>query len=160
MAGIAVLTGTIKHYDWGGFSFIPSILKTDNKDHRPFAEYWMGIHPLGVSRVHLANGDSQPLTQFAGQIPYLLKILDVRDMLSIQVHPTKSAAEEEFARENQEGVPLDSPMRNYKDDNHKPEMMVALGEFYLLHGFKSEKLLVATLESVPELNFLVPIFGE
>jgi mannose-6-phosphate isomerase len=58
-------------------------------------------------------------------------------MLSIQVHPAKHEAEIEFVRENKEKIPLNAPHRNYKDDNHKPELMVALGDFWLLHGFKS-----------------------
>lgn len=160
MTGIARLTGTVKHYDWGGYSFIPSLLKTANKNNQPFAEYWMGIHPLGVSKVHLPNGETKLLTEYADDIPYLLKVLDVKDMLSIQVHPSKAAAEKEFARENKEGIPLDSPQRNYKDDNHKPEMLVALSDFYLLHGFKTEKLLTAILEVVPELNSLLSVFEE
>jgi mannose-6-phosphate isomerase len=160
MTGIARLTGVVKHYDWGGYSFIPSLLKTENRELQPFAEYWMGIHPLGVATVELPDGQKEPLTKYAGSIPYLLKVLDVKDMLSIQVHPSKSAAEEEFARENREGIPLDSPRRNYKDDNHKPEMLVALSDFYLLHGFKTDKLLGAVLQVVPELNFLSPIFDK
>ncbi|MBK6991071.1 MAG: hypothetical protein IPH34_04275 [Chitinophagaceae bacterium] len=60
-------------------------------------------------------------------------------MLSIQVHPSKDAAEIEFAREEAEGIPLDAPNRSYKDDNHKPELMVALSDFELLHGFKPTK---------------------
>jgi mannose-6-phosphate isomerase len=160
MTGIARLTGTVKHYDWGGYSFIPLLLKTDNNSKQPFAEYWMGIHPLGISKVHLPSGDTKLLTDYAGDLPYLLKVLDVKDMLSIQVHPSKSSAEVEFARENKEGIPLDSPLRNYKDDNHKPEMLVALSDFYLLHGFKTEKLLIPILESVPELNNLLPVFGK
>src|SRR5258705_4301634 len=158
MPGIARLTGTVKHYDWGGLSFIPSLLRKPNNDNKPFAEYWMGIHPLGISTVHLANQEKKPLTDFAGNIPYLLKVLDVKNMLSIQVHPSKSAAEEEFARENREGIPLDSPKRNYKDDNHKPEMLVALSDFYLLHGFKTPKLLKAILEVVLELTPLLTAF--
>jgi mannose-6-phosphate isomerase len=160
MPGIAKLTGTVKHYDWGGYSFIPSLLNITNANNQPFAEYWMGIHPLGISKVHLPDGESKLLTDFAGVIPYLLKVLDVKDMLSIQVHPSKSSAEEEFERENREGIPLDSPQRNYKDDNHKPEMLVALSDFYLLHGFKTPRLMLAILEVVPELNFLIPIFGK
>jgi mannose-6-phosphate isomerase len=70
-----------------------------------------------------------------GNLPYLLKILDVKDMLSIQVHPNKQAAEEGFKKENALAIPLTAPNRNYKDDNHKPEMMVALSDFWLLHGF-------------------------
>jgi mannose-6-phosphate isomerase len=157
---IARLTGTVKHYDWGGLSFIPSLLKVDNNSLQPFAEYWMGIHPLGISKVHLPGGDTKLLTDYAADLPYLLKVLDVKDMLSIQVHPSKSSAIEEFARENKEGIPLDSPKRNYKDANHKPEMLVALSDFYLLHGFKTEELLRAVLEAVPELNSLLTVFGE
>ena len=158
MTGIAQLTGTVKHYDWGGTSFIPSLLKTNNASGQPFAEYWLGIHPLGVSKVNLPNGDSQLLTDYAGDLSYLLKVLDVKNMLSIQVHPSKSSAEKEFERENNEGITLDSPKRNYKDNNHKPEMLVALSDFYLLHGFKPAKMMSATLQVVPELNSLLPVF--
>jgi len=94
-----------------------------------------------------------------GRLPYLLKILDVKDMLSIQVHPAKAAAEEEFAAENQRGIARDAPNRNYKDDNHKPELMAALSEFWLLHGFKPEQDLIRILADTPELNFLMPVFS-
>jgi mannose-6-phosphate isomerase len=159
MAGIARLTGTVKHYDWGGFSFIPSLLKTGNPDKKPFAEYWLGVHPLGISQVQFPDGTIQALTEYTGDLPFLLKVLDVNDMLSIQVHPSKSSAEEEFARENSEGIPIDSPRRNYKDGNHKPEMLVALSDFYLLHGFKTVKMLNAILQVVPELSSFLPVFA-
>ena len=94
-----------------------------------------------------------------GRLPYLLKILDVKDMLSIQVHPSKAAAEEEFEAENERGVALNAPNRNYKDDNHKPELMAALSEFWLLHGFKQEQDLIRILADTPELNFLTPVFS-
>ncbi len=94
-----------------------------------------------------------------GRLPYLLKILDVKDMLSIQVHPSKRAAEQEFAAENQRGVALNALERNYKDDNHKPELMAALSEFWLLHGFKPEEELIRMLADTPELNFLMPVFS-
>ena len=94
-----------------------------------------------------------------GRLPYLLKILDVKDMLSIQVHPSKAAAEEEFAAENGRGVALDAANRNYKDNNHKPELMAALSEFWLLHGFKQEADLIRILAATPELNFLTPTFS-
>jgi len=136
--GIHALKGEIKHYDWGGYSFIPDLLKIQNPDHRPFAEYWM----------------RKP------ELSYLFKILDVRDMLSIQVHPERSAAEKEFARENAEGIPIDSAQRNYKDKNHKPELMVALSDFWLLHGFKPADELVYTLLNVVELRDLLPIFNQ
>lgn len=160
MTGIYRLIGTVKHYDWGGFSFIPSLLKTANEEKKPFAEYWMGIHPLGVSGVELSDGRMAKLTEYTNDLPYLFKVLDVKDMLSIQVHPSRAAAEIEFARENREGIPLDSPQRSYKDNNHKPELMVALGDFWLLHGFKPEKELVYTLLNVVELRELLPVFNQ
>jgi mannose-6-phosphate isomerase len=160
MPGIYSLKGVVKHYDWGGRSFIPSLLKMDNKGNKPFAEYWMGTHPLGNSLVETGGSLPTELSLIAGKLPYLFKILDVKDMLSIQVHPSKAAAEIEFARENAASIPLDSPERNYKDDNHKPELMVALSEFWLLHGFKPTEELAYTLLNVVELRELLPVFNE
>jgi mannose-6-phosphate isomerase len=160
MTGIYRLKGTVKHYDWGGFSFIPSLLNTENKENKPFAEYWMGVHPLGISMVELPGGETKKLTEYANDLPYLFKVLDVKEMLSIQVHPSKSSAEKEFERENQEGIPSDSPKRSYKDNNHKPELMAALGDFWLLHGFKPEKELIQILRHVSELNELLPVYKQ
>ncbi len=158
MTGVARLKAVVKHYDWGGTDFIPTLLQADNKAKQPFAEYWMGTHALGHSTVETNSGE-QPLGSLAGQLPFLLKVLDVKDMLSIQVHPSKAAAETEFARENAAGIPLDSPQRNYKDANHKPELMVALSDFWLLHGFKPTEELVYTLLNVVELRELLPVFN-
>lgn len=176
MTGIAVLKGTIKHYDWGGYSFIPSLLNISNDNKQPFAEYWLGVHPQADCMVEMANGSGELLRDHInndrisslgdyvakrfGNMPYLLKALDVKDMLSIQVHPSKAEAEKNFARENAAGIPLDSPQRNYKDDNHKPELMVAMGEFWLLHGFKPADELVYTLLNVVELRELLPVFNQ
>jgi mannose-6-phosphate isomerase len=147
------LEGRIQHYTWGGNTFLPACLGQENNDDKPFAEYWLGVHPGAPAMVHLGenatttllnliNSDKlrhlgNPTTSKFKGLPFLLKILDVKDMLSIQVHPNKSMAEIGFERENQLGIELDAPNRNYKDDNHKPEMMVALSEFWLLHGFSN-----------------------
>jgi mannose-6-phosphate isomerase len=160
MPGIYRLKGVVKHYDWGGSYFIPSLLQTENKESRPFAEYWMGVHPLGMAKVETDAGEWKDLSEYTSRLPYLFKLLDVKEMLSIQVHPSKMAAETGFARENAAGIPLDSPLRNYKDDNHKPELMVALSEFWLLHGFKPVEELAYTLLNVVELRELLPIFNE
>lgn len=159
MPGIFRLKGTVKHYDWGGNRYIPSLLQMKNDANNPFAEYWLGIHPLGVSKVEMPDGQIKELTDFTTDLPYLLKVLDVKNMLSIQVHPSKSSAIEEFARENKEGIATDSPKRNYKDDNHKPEMLVALSDFWLLHGFKPAKELEYILLNVVELRELLPIYN-
>lgn len=160
MPGIYRLKGTVKHYDWGGTSFIPALLKTGNKENKPFAEYWMGVHSLGTSLVETGGSVPTELSVLAKDLSYLLKVLDVKDMLSIQVHPSKAAAEEGFAKENAEGIPAEATDRNYRDDNHKPELMVALSDFWLLHGFKPAEELVYTLLNVVELRELLPIFNQ
>lgn len=147
------IKGRFQHYDWGGFTFMPALFNINNSENKPFAEYWLGVHSGGPTTVAL-NAESKtsldalinsnkPLylgkqlwKQF-DKLPFLLKILDVRKMLSIQVHPNKMAAEAGFLRENEAKIPLNASFRNYKDDNHKPEIMVALSDFWLLHGFAS-----------------------
>ncbi len=140
---IVKVKGVFKHYDWGGKTFIPSLLNRSNEEGKPYAEYWLG----------------SDLHEVAGQLPYLFKVQDVEKMLSIQVHPSKEAAIKKFGEENSRGIPLDAPHRNYKDENHKPELLSPLGDFYLLHGFKPEDQLRDVLETVPELNFLLKAFG-
>ena len=160
MPGIYKLTGIVKHYDWGGFSFIPSLLNSKNKEKKPFAEYWLGTHPLGNSLVDTGGSFPTELSAIAGNLSYLFKAQEVKEMLSIQAHPSRENAKKEFARENAEGIPLDAPNRNYKDDNHKPEMLVALGDFWLLHGFKPSEELIYTLLNVVELRELLPVFNQ
>lgn len=169
------ISGKIQHYNWGGFSFIPDLLNIQNEQHQPFAEYWLGAHPKATSEVE-NNGEygialdkliaeNPPLylgekaADHFGRLPYLFKVLDVQDMLSIQVHPSKKEAEKGFAKENAAGIALDASNRNYKDDNHKPEMMVALSTFYLLHGFLQEDALHRRLEAIPELQPLASVFS-
>ena len=164
------LEGVVQHYDWGGFAYIPSLLGQPITEEK-YAEYWMGAHDKAPAKVvptgqHLDEfiGEDPRKTlgkkvyERFGRLPYLFKVLDVKDMLSIQVHPTKKEAEVAFAEENKRGVPLNAPDRNYKDDNHKPEIMVALSEFWLLHGFRPEAAMRSILRDVPELRPLLPVF--
>lgn len=164
------INGVIQNYAWGGKKFIPELIGEPISDQN-CAEYWMGAHdkspailketgrPLNeVISEHPEEVLGEQTFQQFGRLPFLFKVLDVADMLSIQVHPTKKEAEKGFARENELGIPLTAPHRNYKDDNHKPEIMVALGEFWLLHGFKSSSLLLKTLQETPELSHLVSTF--
>jgi mannose-6-phosphate isomerase len=95
-----------------------------------------------------------------GSLPYLFKILDVEKMLSIQVHPSKENAEKGFLKEQLAGVAIDAVNRNYKDQNHKPEVMVALSDFWLLHGFMPAIALKERLSSLPPLQTLLPVFGQ
>jgi mannose-6-phosphate isomerase len=160
MDAIWPLRGVVKHYDWGGRQYIAGLLSEKNTEEKPFAEYWMGTHPQGMSVVATAAGEWMPLNHMAGELSFLYKVLDVSSMLSIQVHPSKEAAKYEFDRENQLGISLDAPHRNYKDANHKPELMVALSRFWLLHGFQEPALLRRTLMHTAALQFLLPVFEQ
>jgi mannose-6-phosphate isomerase len=169
------LHGIHRHYEWGGQSFIPQLMHVDNAIGKPFAEYWMGAHPSAPAMVATAEG-AMALDQMIqenkleflgasiadrfGSLPYLFKILDVKKMLSIQVHPSKENAEKGFLKEQLAGIPIDAPHRNYKDQNHKPEVMVALSDFWLLHGFMPAIALKERLTSLAPLESLLPIFGE
>lgn len=156
MSELFRLKGQIKQYEWGGKEFLPRLLGLPNPEQRPFAEYWMGIHPQGPAVLSAAD-QTCSLADKEPHLSFLLKLLDVHDMLSIQVHPTREMAAADFERENEQGIPLDSPQRNYKDPNHKPELMVALSSFWLLHGFRKEASLVAVFDRYP---FLEPLREE
>ncbi|HTZ44039.1 MAG TPA: mannose-6-phosphate isomerase, class I, partial [Jatrophihabitans sp.] len=75
-------------------------------------------------------------SRFGGRLPFLLKVLAADRALSIQVHPTREQAEAGFAAELAAGVAPESPERNYRDANHKPEMAYALTEFDAFCGFR------------------------
>jgi mannose-6-phosphate isomerase len=178
MSDLEVLTlhGVVQHYDWGGHNFIPDLLGIENATRRPNAELWIGAHAKAPSMVETESGQ-EPLDQFIAEapeailgaavcthfnrrLPYLFKILDVHKMLSIQAHPTLVQARHGFARENAEGVPIDAGSRNYKDDNHKPEIGVALTDFWMLHGFRPMEQIAETLDRTVELGPLMPAFSQ
>jgi mannose-6-phosphate isomerase len=170
--GLYPIKGKVQHYSWGGNEYIPKLLGLTNGDGKPYAEYWLGAHPNHPSVLLTENNPT--LVEFIGKnpvanlgkntaelfssLPFLLKVLDVRQMLSIQVHPSIEAAIEGFEREETEGILRDAPHRNYKDENHKPELMMALGPFWLLHGFKEPEALKEVLGRIPELRSLLPVF--
>ena len=170
MQRIYLLKGKVQHYDWGGFDFIPGLLDINNTERKPYAEYWLGAHEshpstiIGTDQLEktLIKAIDENRLAFLGEVisqkfdrlPFLLKVLDVKDMLSIQVHPDRLQAIEGYTRENQRGVDLAAVDRNYRDSRHKPELMVALSDFWLLHGFKPLPQFSSVLKRVPELNFL------
>ncbi len=174
--GVLKLRGVVQHYDWGGLDFIPTLLGSANAERKPCAELWIGAHPKAPSIVELAEREV-PLNQFiaeapqnilgpsasdrfGGTLPYLFKVLDVARMLSIQVHPTREQARNGFARENAAGIAPQAAERNYKDENHKPEVAVALTEFWMLHGFRPLEQIAETLNAVPELRTIMPDFAQ
>jgi phosphomannomutase len=170
------LRPALQNYEWGGYEFIPGLLGMQNVERRPFAELWMGTHPRGPAQAEIdgtflaldrliAAEPWQTLgtdvaLRFAGRLPYLFKVLDVRIMASLQAHPSKGQAAEGFARENAAGIPLDAPVRNYRDENHKPEVHVVLTNFWMLHGFRPLEEISEALAAESELSGIMPRFDE
>lgn len=166
---IKQIKGFVQHYAWGGYHFLPALLSLDNVAMKPFAELWFGDHSNGTSPLIHSDQKVENLRQFIdlnpssllgektntkdkGRLPFLLKILDVHKMLSIQAHPSKEAAIRGFLDENNRQIPLNAPNRVFKDQNPKPEMMVALSPFWLLHGFLPADKAAEQLDDIPSLK--------
>ncbi|WP_459185790.1 mannose-6-phosphate isomerase, class I [Streptomyces sp.] len=145
------LTNTVRPYAWGSTTAIPELLGTEPTGE-PQAEIWMGAHPGAPSRV-TRDDEQVPLNEviaadpaaalgattadrFGPRLPFLLKVLAAGAPLSLQVHPDLVQAKAGFADEEARGIPIDAAYRNYKDANHKPEMIVALVPFDGLCGFR------------------------
>lgn len=124
------------------------------------AELWLGAHhgsPAKITSPELVGGHTdlrqwiqgepeRALGQFAVglrhgepvRLPFLLKVLAAGEPLSLQVHPDLARARRGFAAENEAGIPLDDPSRNYRDPFHKPELLIALSDtMTALAGFRS-----------------------
>lgn len=157
------LTNTIQRYDWGSVEAIPNLLGNE-PDGGPQAELWLGAHTSAPS-VSVIEDETVALDrlvreapvqtlghrvaeQFGPRLPYLLKVLAAGKALSLQVHPSPRQAREGFARENKAGLPLTSPKRSFKDDQHKPEMIVALSQFEGLAGFRTPRTILDVLEGL------------
>lgn len=141
----------VQDYPWGSTQWIPEFLGIPVTGKKPWAELWFGAHPRAPSLLEGKDMDlfqwiqrdpqqvlgSRVMYTFGPQLPFLLKLLAAARPLSIQCHPSKKQAQEGFQRENQLGIPVDSSHRNYKDSNHKPEILLALSPFTALCGFRS-----------------------
>ncbi|HAS8431645.1 TPA: mannose-6-phosphate isomerase, class I [Vibrio vulnificus] len=153
------LENTIQNYSWGSRDAIKELFGIENPDNSPQAEIWMGAHPNGCSRkaeTHELLSDVinqnkvQSLGNYTkerfGELPFLFKVLAAEMPLSIQVHPSKSKAEMGFARENEQGIPLNAANRNYKDPNHKPELVYALTFYKAMNGFRPIEQILTLFE--------------
>jgi mannose-6-phosphate isomerase len=164
MKKISILRNPIQNYAWGSMTFMPDLMGGPVPAEKPQAELWMGVHPKAPSKV-LCDGEWMSLPEFirtdpegilgesvaknfSNELPFLFKVLAATKPLSIQVHPNRDQAQEGFARENEMKIPLDAPNRNYKDQNHKPEMICALTPFWLLNGFREIDDLIALTERI------------
>jgi mannose-6-phosphate isomerase len=132
----------------------------------------MGTHPVAPSQLEVdgrlvtlgdfidarprhslgpVTGDSFPRELATARLPFMMKLLAANSSLSLQVHPTRAQAEQGFEREDASGLPVDHPMRSFRDQCHKPEMLYALSPFDLLAGFREPQEIQATLLALAEL---------
>lgn len=120
----------------------------------PEAELWLGAHHASPSRATLPApwADLAEWQRHTGrQLPFLLKVLAAGSPLSLQAHPSDEQAREGFRLEEEQGVPLSLPTRNYKDPHAKPEMIVALQDgFQALCGFRRLGESVADVAALAE----------
>jgi mannose-6-phosphate isomerase len=150
---VFLLENAVQPYAWGSPTAIPELFGVPNPTGGPIAEIWMGAHPKAPSqlvrdgeRISLARHiEEDPIgvlgeavaRRFDNRLPFLYKVLAAAQPLSIQAHPTLDQARAGFAREEAAGIPRDAAERNYRDDNHKPELIYALTPFWGLRGFRS-----------------------
>lgn len=136
------IRGIVKNYLWGSHTTLAA--------HRgvpasidPEAELWFGDSPHGPALVVGSDITLDQVTSSGGQLPFLAKILAVEQALSLQVHPALN------------DLPALAEVK--RDDNHKPEMIVALTEFEALVGFASTSETLALVEQLnsPQLKKLL-----
>ncbi|QBM85692.1 mannose-6-phosphate isomerase, type 1 [Metschnikowia aff. pulcherrima] len=157
-----------QNYDWGKIGSSSAVAQFAAKSNpntvidekKPYAELWMGTHPSVPSKV--ADDESlqgkvlrdvigenaakylhpSVIKQFGSdkELPFLFKVLSIEKVLSIQAHPDKALAAQLHAADP----------KNYPDDNHKPEMAIAVTDFEGFCGFKPLDQISATLQAVPE----------
>ncbi|WP_099020362.1 mannose-6-phosphate isomerase, class I [Mycolicibacterium palauense] len=147
-----LLRGAIRTYAWGSRTAIADFTGRAVPTAHPEAELWLGAHhgdpafvetPEGErSLIDLVSSDPEgqlgPVVRarFGDALPFLVKVLAADEPLSLQAHPSASQAVEGYRREDSLGVPLNSPVRNYRDRSHKPELLVAIEPFAALAGFR------------------------
>ncbi|MGL4449465.1 MAG: mannose-6-phosphate isomerase, class I [Shewanella sp.] len=151
MQAFYLMKNPIQNYAWGSVTSLAQLFGIENYLQQPQAELWMGAHVNGCSMVQhdgqwlgldkLIAQDPQAMlgartVENFGALPFLFKVLCAEQALSVQVHPSKVQAEMGFAQENALGIPLNAANRNFKDPNHKPELVYALTDYQAMNGFR------------------------
>jgi mannose-6-phosphate isomerase len=157
------LAHTTQPYAWGSTTAIPQLLG-ELPPGGPVAELWLGGHPASPSTVMTPRGPvalnafvaadpasvlgPDAVARFGATMPYLLKVIAAERPLSLQVHPNLDRARAGYAQEDAAGIPLSAPHRNYRDRNHKPELVYALTDFRAMCGFRAPRRAAELLESL------------
>jgi len=138
----------IQTYNWGKKGLASEVCKyllssgrirqEEIEDNLSYAELWVGTHTKSPSLLkdgttlgefvkdHPEVLGEDNLKRFGKTVPFLLKVLSIGHPLQLQIHPTKNEAKE---------LHKNNP-KAFLDDNHKPEMAVALTPFTALCGFR------------------------
>jgi len=156
------LSNEVQNYSWGSKTSLKDLFGVPNPQLYHQAELWMGAHPNGCSKVcHsgellsdiIACNPEEVLGEQTfrtfGELPFLFKVLAAEAPLSIQVHPKKEMSELGFVRENNLGLSLNDPKRNYKDSNHKPELVYAVSPYKAMNGFRPISTIVSLFNELP-----------
>ncbi|MHA2939776.1 mannose-6-phosphate isomerase, class I [Vibrio sp. RC27] len=167
-----LMDNVIQNYAWGSVDSIARLFDQPNPKNEPQAEIWMGAHPGGCSKVFVDEGKqllsaliaenrshflSSASAERFDELPFLFKVLAANSALSIQVHPSKTEAEIGYARENELGIEFGAANRNYKDPNHKPELVYALTQYDALNGFREYADIIANFDAA-DLTSIKPLF--
>src|SRR5690625_1578503 len=146
------VSGVPRDYAWGSHTAIHELMGTE-PDGTPLAELWCGANHSAPAILADGSDDLRSViaadpagslgtdvaARFGPQLPYLLKLVAPARPLSLQVHPSLERARTRFLAENRAGIPIDAPHRNYRDANHKPELVFALTTFEALCGFRAPR---------------------
>jgi mannose-6-phosphate isomerase len=149
---VQLLRGAVRTYAWGSRTAIAEFTGRPAPTAHPEAELWLGAHPGDPARLDSPAGERSLLDviaedpdgelgasvrqRFGDVLPFLVKVLAADEPLSLQAHPSAGQAVYGFENEERRGVPVNAPVRNYRDRNHKPELLVALTDFAALAGFR------------------------
>ena len=145
---INLLDCGVMHYAWGSRTAIAELEGRPSPSDTPDAELSMGAHPSlpstlgGRSLIDVLAAAPDALlgaasiSQFGPRLPFLMKVLAAAQPLSLQAHPDAAQARAGFVDEDRRGIPRNASNRNYRDDQHKPELLAALTPVDALCGFR------------------------
>lgn len=159
-AALCLIEPRVQHYHWGkkGSDSLVGRFSGSPDPQKTYAELWFGAHPSAPSGVTVAGHQigldaliavdpakflgTVAASRFAGTLPFLFKVLSIDKALSIQAHPDLDLARQLHRRDPQ----------HYPDDNHKPEIAIAISELWMLRGFRPLREIQRQLERYPELG--------
>jgi mannose-6-phosphate isomerase len=171
------LHGAIRTYAWGSRTAIAEFTGRPVPAAHPEAELWLGAHPGDPACLETDTGEVSLLNvltqdpegqlgsvaqaRFGDRLPFLVKVLAADEPLSLQAHPSAMQAIEGYEREERLGVAVSSPIRNYRDTSHKPELLVALQPFEALAGFRPVARTIELLRAlaVSDLDPFIALLG-